>query len=192
MRPSFLNLFIKKLTRERVVPTISARVSWLILGIKTSALPSLPKCASNSSIRASLFSLELKSWSTKIFFIPDIPGQQIGHEHIGKRVFPVKHFHHRVLIDSHHGAIGHCGCGAQALRNRPRSECRLWLPSRSATQTWVLPFLLVYRKRHRRGRLGQRSSASWEKLRFFYRRRWLKGTSWYRICGFSWAQLQVS
>jgi hypothetical protein len=29
--PRFLNLFMKKLTRERVVPTISARVSSLIL-----------------------------------------------------------------------------------------------------------------------------------------------------------------
>jgi hypothetical protein len=31
-------------------------------------------------------------------------------------VFSVKHFHHRLLIDSHHRAIGHCGCGAQAER----------------------------------------------------------------------------
>jgi hypothetical protein len=29
-------------------------------------------------------------------------------------VFPVKHFHHGLLVDFHHGAIGHCGCGAQA------------------------------------------------------------------------------
>jgi hypothetical protein len=42
-KPNFLNLFMKKLTRERVVPTISARVSWLILGIATSGFPSLPK-----------------------------------------------------------------------------------------------------------------------------------------------------
>ena len=31
MNPSFLNLFMNKLTRERVVPTISARVSCDIL-----------------------------------------------------------------------------------------------------------------------------------------------------------------
>jgi hypothetical protein len=29
MKPSLRNLFMKKLTRERVVPIISARVSWL-------------------------------------------------------------------------------------------------------------------------------------------------------------------
>ena len=32
--PRSLNLFKKKLTRERVVPTISARVSWEIFGIR--------------------------------------------------------------------------------------------------------------------------------------------------------------
>jgi len=32
------------------------------------------------------------------------------------RVFSVKHFCHGLLVDFHHGAIGHCGCGAQAER----------------------------------------------------------------------------
>ena len=36
MNPRSLNLFMKKLTRERVVPTISARVSWEIFGIRRS------------------------------------------------------------------------------------------------------------------------------------------------------------
>ena len=33
MKPSFRNLFMKKFTREQVVPIISASVSWLILAI---------------------------------------------------------------------------------------------------------------------------------------------------------------
>ena len=37
------NLFIKRLTRDRVVPIISASVSWLIFGITGSGLPFLPK-----------------------------------------------------------------------------------------------------------------------------------------------------
>jgi hypothetical protein len=41
MKPSFLNLFMKKLTRDLVVPIISARVSWLTLAITGSGLPSL-------------------------------------------------------------------------------------------------------------------------------------------------------
>ena len=32
MKPSFLNLFMKKLTRERVVPIMPARVSWETFG----------------------------------------------------------------------------------------------------------------------------------------------------------------
>ena len=31
IKPSLLNLFMKKLTRDRVVPIISASVSWLIV-----------------------------------------------------------------------------------------------------------------------------------------------------------------
>jgi len=61
MKPSLRNLFMKKLTLERVVPIISASVSWVILGITSSAFPYLPKFASNNSARASRFSLELKS-----------------------------------------------------------------------------------------------------------------------------------
>jgi hypothetical protein len=34
-------------------------------------------------------------------------------QHIGKRVFPMKHFHHRILVDSHYRAISHRGCAAQ-------------------------------------------------------------------------------
>jgi hypothetical protein len=54
---------MKKLTLERVVPMISASISWLIFGITGSGFPSLPKLARRRSTRASLFSLELKSWS---------------------------------------------------------------------------------------------------------------------------------
>ncbi|MGA8342000.1 MAG: hypothetical protein WB781_08690, partial [Candidatus Sulfotelmatobacter sp.] len=52
----------------------------------------------------------------QILFVSDVPGQQICHKHVGKRVFPVKNVHHGLLIDSHHRAIGDCGCGAQAAR----------------------------------------------------------------------------
>jgi hypothetical protein len=31
-------------------------------------------------------------------------------------VFPVEHFIHGLSVNFHHGAIGHCGCGAQAER----------------------------------------------------------------------------
>jgi hypothetical protein len=49
------NSRMKWLTLERVVPMISASVSWLIFGITISGLPSLPKLASRSRTRASRF-----------------------------------------------------------------------------------------------------------------------------------------
>ena len=61
MKPSFLNLFMKELTRDRVVPIISASVSWLTFAIPGSGVPSLPKFANSSSRRARRFSLELNS-----------------------------------------------------------------------------------------------------------------------------------
>jgi|RhiMetdeSRZDD1v2_1073273.scaffolds.fasta_scaffold208265_3 hypothetical protein len=45
MKPKLLNLFMKKLTRGRVVPMISASVSWLILVVIGSGAPSFPKLA---------------------------------------------------------------------------------------------------------------------------------------------------
>jgi hypothetical protein len=44
MKRSLRNLFKKKLTPERVVPTISANVSWLILAITGSGLLSFLCC----------------------------------------------------------------------------------------------------------------------------------------------------
>ena len=61
INPSLRNRFMKKLTRERVVPIISARVSCEILGMYCSGSPGLPNSAINRSIRARRFSLELKS-----------------------------------------------------------------------------------------------------------------------------------
>src|ERR1700730_7492686 len=61
MKPSLLNLFMKKLTRDRVVPIISANASWLTLGITASGFPSLPKLANSKRSRARRFSLELNS-----------------------------------------------------------------------------------------------------------------------------------
>ena len=42
MKPSLRNLFMKKLTRERVVPTISASVSCAIFGRTRCGLSSVP------------------------------------------------------------------------------------------------------------------------------------------------------
>jgi hypothetical protein len=61
MKPSSRKRFMKKLTRDRVVPTISASVSCVIFGISVSGSPGLPNSANNRRILARRFSLELKS-----------------------------------------------------------------------------------------------------------------------------------
>src|ERR1700676_2929274 len=60
MNPSLRNLFMKRLTRDLVVPTISASVSWLIFAMIGSGFASLPKFAIRRSSLARRFSLELK------------------------------------------------------------------------------------------------------------------------------------
>jgi hypothetical protein len=50
----------------------------------------------------------------QILFVSDVPCEQICHEQIGKRGFPVKDFHHGFLFNPHHRAIGQCGRGAHA------------------------------------------------------------------------------
>jgi hypothetical protein len=60
IKPSLRNLFIKWLTRERVVPIISASVYWLTFAISGSDRTSFPKLAMSSRSLASLFSVELK------------------------------------------------------------------------------------------------------------------------------------
>src|ERR1700731_4736286 len=54
------------------------------------------------------------------FFVTDVPRQQIGYEHVGKSVFPVKRFHHGSLLDSQNSAIRHCGCGTHAEQLAPK------------------------------------------------------------------------
>src|SRR5262249_51379138 len=66
INPNLRNRFMKKLTREGVVPTMEASVSWLIFGVTLSGFPSFPKFANSGRTRANRFSLELNSWSTKL------------------------------------------------------------------------------------------------------------------------------
>lgn len=61
MKPRLRKRFMKKLTRDRVVPIISARVPWLTFRLAPSDLDRVPKLASNNRVRANRFSLELKS-----------------------------------------------------------------------------------------------------------------------------------
>src|SRR5437879_4524771 len=56
----------------------------------------------------------IKQLVDQVLFIADVARQQIGDEHIGKCVFPMKRFHHGLLFNSQYRAIGHCRCRAHA------------------------------------------------------------------------------
>jgi len=71
MNPICLNLFMKKLIRERG-PTISARVCRLTFSTPDFDLHLLPKRASSKRIRANRFSLGWKIGSTNVFLDSDI------------------------------------------------------------------------------------------------------------------------
>jgi hypothetical protein len=118
IKPSFLNLFMKKLTRGRVVPIISASVSWLIFVVIGSGVPSLPKFASSSSVRAKRFSLEQMVY--KVRLSATIAGQQMSRERLSKGGLGMKDTDHLGLLDAHHRRVGHGSgrCQAQRLRNQ--------------------------------------------------------------------------
>jgi hypothetical protein len=58
----------------------------------------------------------IKKLINQIFLVTDVPRQQVGHEQVGKLMFPMKRFHHGSLVDSQNSAICHCGCRAHAER----------------------------------------------------------------------------
>src|ERR1700722_3870484 len=48
--------------------------------------------------RKSLFA-GIEQLVDQILFVTDVAGKQVGHEHIGEGVFPMKRLHHRLLFD---------------------------------------------------------------------------------------------
>src|SRR5687767_7651708 len=102
MRPSLQNLFMKKLTRERVVPIISASVSWLILAmIGSGCLPCRNSpatgAAGQDASRSNCF--KVGHWKFKTGHLPETGSHQGG----------------RSIIDNHRGKIW---VSAAAVRGR--------------------------------------------------------------------------
>ena len=110
---------MKKLTRERVVPIISANVSWLIFGLIGVGLPSLPKFANKRRSRARRFSLELNNWvgrSTLLFGSPT-PSSSSGSAAPGK----TEH-HVGKPLALHHDMIVKPGCRELLVAGADRFE----------------------------------------------------------------------
>jgi len=108
MKPNFLNRFMKKLTRERVVPNISARGLLTDLRDYWLGHSFLTKMSEHKKdTRQSLFA-GVKQLVDQILFVADVAREQISHEHIGKSVFAIKRFHHRLLLNPQKLAVCHC------------------------------------------------------------------------------------
>jgi hypothetical protein len=90
MNPSLRKRFIKQFIRERVVPTISASVSWLILGIAVPGAPSLPNRASSKMPGPALFT-GIKKLVDQVCLHANIAGQQIGHENVRQDMMLMEH-----------------------------------------------------------------------------------------------------
>ena len=98
------------------MPIMSASVSWLTLAMTGSRFPSLPKFANKSKARASRFSLELNSWSTKSSSTPIVRAKRCAVNSSEKSASSREHPHHGALVQSGNYGIFHGPSG----RNAPR------------------------------------------------------------------------
>jgi len=92
MKPNFLNVFMKKLTRGRLVPAISTRVFLTEFGDSNLGLSILAEASQQEQKASQSFLAGIEKLVNQVLFISDVPRKQIRHEHILKRVFPAKHF----------------------------------------------------------------------------------------------------
>jgi hypothetical protein len=89
---------------------MSASVSWLTLAITCSCFPFLPNFANKSKARASRFSLELNSWSTKSSSSRIVRAKRCAVNSLGEIRFVAEHPNHGGLIQRKelcgYGAMG--------------------------------------------------------------------------------------
>ena len=107
---------MKKLTRARVVPIMSASVSWLTLVMMGSGLPSLPKFASSRRARAKTLFARVEQLIDQIRFDANCTGEEMRDEEFGKSRLFVQHARERYLFDPHDLAFYHGGCRCHAHR----------------------------------------------------------------------------
>ena len=100
MSPNLRNLFMKKLTRERVVPIISASVSWLILAITRSCFAVRAKVGQQEQDPRQPHLAGVEKLIQHILLQPDGTGQQMGEEQCGKTRFVVEHLNRLRFLQS--------------------------------------------------------------------------------------------
>lgn len=100
MKPSFLNWFRKKFTRERVVPTISASVSWH----HAHWYSLLPVARQQKQCARQPFLAEVEKLIDQVLFDSDAAGQHLRDESIGHGALPVQQLRHPSLGDAQDSA----------------------------------------------------------------------------------------
>jgi hypothetical protein len=117
-------MFMNTLTRERVVPIISASVSWLIFPMTGSVLPSLPKFAISRSPRQPLFTW-VEELVDQVLLDPRVPSQEEGHKHLREFRLLLEHAHDCRLFESRDDAVHHrrsCGQAQWLTGQAPLAE----------------------------------------------------------------------
>ena len=84
MKPNLRNLFMKKLTRDRVVPIISASVSWLIFAMTGSGLLFLAEVRQQQQHAGKPLLARIEQLIDKVCFDADAPAQKMRDEHFGE------------------------------------------------------------------------------------------------------------
>ena len=143
---------MKKLTRDRVVPIISASVSWLsVIGIG-GAPPSSPKFASTQQQARQPSFAGIEQLVDQVVFDPAVSGQQIGDEERGKPRLRIEGRKHRRSCYRGDHAVFHGlarrGASVPRLRDMPRRRTApppkipttASLPCSDSTVIFTLPF----------------------------------------------------
>ena len=99
MKPSFLNLFMKKFTRERVVPTISDSVSCEIFGDHLLRLVLLAVARQQQQRPRQPLLARVEELIDQVLLDADVARQHVRDEAIRQRVLLVQHLHHLLLRD---------------------------------------------------------------------------------------------
>ena len=100
MKPSFLNLFRKKFTRERVVPTISASVSCEIFGTHADRLVLLAVARQQQQRARQPLLAGVEELIDQVLFDPDVARQHVRDEPVGHGGLLVQQTAPSVLADA--------------------------------------------------------------------------------------------
>ena len=143
---------MKKFTRDRVVPTISASVSWEIGGTARTGLSCLPYSRQQQERPGQPFLARVEELIDQVLLDPDVPRQHVRDEPIRQRMLLVQEPHHPILVHEQDGAVRRRGRTAHAdgltrqasfaeeLARRRASPRRPRAPTFESTESFTPPF----------------------------------------------------